>query len=75
MPLFCILSATYLVHHFLNLSAQDKSRFPILPCIITGLVYLLLLLVTRTVNREELCWGKSLLVFKKEDPSLTKTAV
>ncbi len=75
LPLFCILAATHLTRHFLNLATQNASRFPILPCIVTVLTYLLFLVVTRTVNREELQWGKSLLALKKEESELTKTTV
>ena len=74
LPLFCILAATYLTRHILRMTPQDTSRFPILPCVITGVLYLLLLLLTRTVNREELRWGKSLLILK-EEPEITKTTV
>ncbi len=65
-PLFCILASTYCARYLLS-NIQNASRFPILPCIITGLIYFSLLLITRTVNREELRWGQSLLTLKKEE--------
>jgi hypothetical protein len=65
MPLICILTATYLARFFfssvltLAFSATVNSIFY---CTITALIYFGLLTLTGTVNREELSWGRGLLL-------------
>ena len=67
-PLFCILVATYSASfliskiRFLNgVSAMHVT----IHCILTALIYFGCLILTKTLNREERFWSKSLLSFKE----------
>ena len=62
-PLLCILAATGLgAFFFARLSLPFSLGIDVLlHTVITLLLYVILLILTRTVNREELSWGRSLL--------------
>ena len=67
-PLLCILAATYaarfLFSAFPNTNGVSSAHI-ILHCAITALIYFGFLILTKTINREELCWSRSLLCFRE----------
>lgn len=68
-PLLCIIGATCLVRavlHFTSLSISNRALSIIAHCLITVAVYLLLLLLTGSLEREDLEWFGTL--FRKEAP-------
>ena len=67
-PLFCIIVATHCARClFLAIPMLNKASaiHATIHCIITALFYFGFLVLTKTVNREELFWSKSLLSFKE----------
>ena len=67
-PLFCIIGATYCSRFlFSSIPALNKSSaiHATAHCAVTALIYFGFLILTKTVNREELFWSKSLLSFKE----------
>ena len=63
-PLLCILAATYTARFLFSKIPMEKSYTcggSILHCGVTALIYFGFLILTGTINREELFWSKSLL--------------
>ncbi|MBR7098200.1 MAG: polysaccharide biosynthesis C-terminal domain-containing protein, partial [Clostridia bacterium] len=68
-PLLCILAATYtsrflLSYHRTGTTVGTGSS--IFHCCLAALLYLVFLLLTGTINREELAWGKTLICQRKD---------
>lgn len=75
LPLICILIATYsakMVFEKMPLISSANAR-SILHCGVTLMIYFGLLLITHTINREELSWGRGLLLRDSDSKSVTKT--
>ncbi len=69
-PLLCIIGATCLARvllHVTSLSISSRALSIVVHCLITVAVYLLLLLLTRSLEREDLEWFGTL--FQRNSPS------
>ena len=67
-PLICIVAATYSARFlFSKLFAFENTSGigAALHCSVTALIYIVFLILTRTLNREELSWSRSLLLRDK----------
>lgn len=70
-PLLCILAATYTSRFLLTYHRSDVTvgtGASVFHCCLAALLYFAFLLLTGTVNREELAWGKTLIFQGKEAP-------
>ncbi len=78
-PLLCILAATYIAKRLFSevrLPVGSHGAQSALHCALTALVYCGLLILTGTLNREELSWGRRMFLPEKdENKAVTKTAV
>lgn len=78
-PLLCILAATYVSKFFFSavtLPILSSTANSVLHCALTATVYVGLLILTGTLNREELSWGRGLFLPTKErQEKVTETTV
>ena len=74
-PLLCIVGATYSTRTLLRLinpyPSAPTALGLTLHCALTLLLYLLLLLLTKSIGREELSWTRTLL-WRRADTSFSK---